>query len=191
QAGVANQLAQVGQRSTILDVLVKLADPGLDPLVSRLGNDLDFLHERQLLTRDGAGVQAEGEWLDHRLRLGAARWAGQCASPDRHGRSRQPFASRKLRRHGTILPRLQNDPARKGDPNPTRATKPRGVGQVTVGLRSPAQWAVANRLYCDQAMCVSFSPSPRLMTSVVDMSARWTAMIRSATGRPFESSWVT
>lgn len=43
---------------------------------------------------------------------------------------------------------------------------------------------------CDQAMWVSFSPLARLMTSVVEVWGLLTTMLRMASGRPAESSWV-
>lgn len=53
-----------------------------------------------------------------------------------------------------------------------------------------AQRGLSNRTKWLQAMCVFVSPSARLMTSVVDVLARFTTITRSWTGRFDESSWV-
>src|SRR5262245_58247606 len=54
EAEVAGLLAQILERTAGLRVLVKLADPGLDSLVTRLGDDGELLGDRDLLPLDRA-----------------------------------------------------------------------------------------------------------------------------------------
>src|SRR5207302_1189217 len=129
QAEVADALSEVFQRTAARLVAFYLVDPGLDSLVSGLRRDVYDLVERQLLTADGAGIEAVAERLAGLAGLcgnGCGRCHGGsyahtgCHDP---GGPDQQLAARQSTLHA--LSALRETRSKRIDNGPNRPRKPR------------------------------------------------------------------
>jgi hypothetical protein len=100
EAVVLDALAKALEVAAAFDVLIKVADPRLNAVVTGLGSDLDLLNDVELLARNRAGVQTVTEWVFLRLLRRSDGGCRGCGQPNTGGRCGvQQVAARKVGTH--------------------------------------------------------------------------------------------